>query len=401
MEANLNKTLTGLLTKYITEKNYGFIETEEGASYFFFHDRTGLTKKEVMSLHKFRNGDEVQFKIKEHAKHGLCCYDVVFVKNSRTDKIIEEAKELNILKGYLKKVEDKYFVKHVSTYCYIPVLISEWEADLDMIYDDRINNLVTFELQNLEKPYKISAILTDRVFKPEFALLTELKSLNQSTFATITGVTPEGYFCYLLHDTIRSFVGFYTSEHVQLRKLKKGDIVEVRITRINTETKHVQLSLVVAKEASETVTKRSFEFKKEHFGQTIVEKKKATLIERTHGIIVNNLAIELQNRNFDIGNDSNRDLIIHDGESKIKCIFEIKTSSATQSIYAAVGQLLIYSISIDTLESLFIVLPDLLKPTIIEKLKELQITPIYYSWHEGQPLFHNLDKALSVIKKSF
>jgi len=173
--------------------------------------------------------------------------------------------------------------------------------------------------------------------------------------------------------------------------------LEVKVKNIFPENGQVNLIINTSKEETDRLTSKSFSFNKEHFGKSVVEKKKETLIERTHGIVVNSLANTLKELNYHIGNDSNRDLLIHNGNEEIKSIFEIKTSASTQSIYTAVGQLLIYSISITTIKSLFIVLPDLLKPKIKDKLEELNIKPIYYSWHNDEPKFHNLH----LMKKYF
>lgn len=120
MENNFNEVLNGYFTRYIVDKGYGIIETEDCKSYLFVNDKSDLTKKEKFSQHNFRNGDKVQFKIKKDIKHRISIYDVVYIKNSRRDKLIEVAKELNILKGYLKKIEEKYYLKHISTQLLFP-----------------------------------------------------------------------------------------------------------------------------------------------------------------------------------------------------------------------------------------------------------------------------------------
>jgi len=53
----------------------------------------------------------------------------------------------------------------------------------------------------------------------------------------------------------------------------------------------------------------------------------------------------------------NKDLFIHKKEH-VKKLFEIKTSSSTQDLYSAVGQLLIYSIPIKNPVDLILVIPD-------------------------------------------
>src|SRR5258706_14791200 len=86
----------------------------------------------------------------------------------------------------------------------------------------------------------------------------------------------------------------------------------------------------------------NFVYTDEQSGQTITERNDPVTIQRTHGIIVNALARQLENKGLEIGNDKNRDLFVH-SNGQIKTLFEVKTSSSTQCLYTAVGQLLLYS----------------------------------------------------------
>jgi len=136
-----------------------------------------------------------------------------------------------------------------------------------------------------------------------------------------------------------------------------------------------------------------FIFTDEHSGQTKKGKKEKGVFERTHGIVVNALAVELNKRKYKIGNDKNRDLFIHNN-IRINTLFEIKTSSATQNLYTAVGQLVIYSIPIKNDVNLVIVIPDKLNDTVAKRLLQLGIIPLYFNWIDGLPVFIELDELL-------
>ncbi|MBI3512276.1 MAG: hypothetical protein HY064_16570 [Bacteroidetes bacterium] len=137
----------------------------------------------------------------------------------------------------------------------------------------------------------------------------------------------------------------------------------------------------------------NFQFSDEHSGQTISEREGQTVIDRTHGIVVNALARELEKRKYKVGNDRNRDLFIHN-DNKIQTLFEIKTSSATQNIYSAVGQLIIYSIPIKNEVQLVTVFPDKLSKTVEKRLDNIGIQQLYYDWTDNEPTFHGLDDIL-------
>src|SRR5688572_29789421 len=119
-----NQIVNGFLSRFNTAKNFGLIESIEGLSYYFYNDTSQITSwKERKKAHKFGVGDEVEFTPEMDSKGRPIATDVVFMKNPKRDSILEEAKELNILKGYLKKIDDKFFVKHISTYIFIPIVI--------------------------------------------------------------------------------------------------------------------------------------------------------------------------------------------------------------------------------------------------------------------------------------
>jgi hypothetical protein len=137
----------------------------------------------------------------------------------------------------------------------------------------------------------------------------------------------------------------------------------------------------------------NFKFTDEHFGISTLKRKTTTTIERTHGIVVNSLARILEENGHKIGNDRNRDLYIHK-RGQIKSLFEIKTSSSTQDLYSAVGQLLIYSIPIKGPLDLYLVLPDKLSKPVKKRLDKLGLQIIYYTWDNNKPTFLDLDKVI-------
>lgn len=153
-------------------------------------------------------------------------------------------------------------------------------------------------------------------------------------------------------------------------------------------------SLIKSGDTNKFAELSSFNFTEEQSGQSSYDRDTTTIINRTHGIVVNELANQLESRRFKVGNDKNRDLFIYD-KKQITNLFEIKTNTATQSIYSAVGQLIIYSIPIKNEVSLFIVLPDKLTKTVEKRLHSLGILPLYYHWANDTPIFPELDNILT------
>lgn len=136
-----------------------------------------------------------------------------------------------------------------------------------------------------------------------------------------------------------------------------------------------------------------FNFTNEQSGMYKTQQAGTRTIDRTHGIIVNTLAKELENRKFKIANDKYRDLFIY-SQSEITTLFEIKTSSTTQNLYTAVGQLLIYSIPINNNVKKIAVLPDKLNEPVEKRFNEFGIEILYFDWVNDVPTFIGLDKLL-------
>ena len=150
---------------------------------------------------------------------------------------------------------------------------------------------------------------------------------------------------------------------------------------------------LTAEQATDFSSLNKFAFTDEATGKRKVKRSGTTTIERTHGIVVNLLARILESKGHKVGKDRNRDLFIHK-RGQIKKLFEIKTSSSTQDLYSAVGQLLIYSIPIKTAVDLILILPDKLSKTVEQRLGELGMQILYYHWSNEEPIFENLTKLI-------
>ncbi len=177
------------------------------------------------------------------------------------------------------------------------------------------------------------------------------------------------------------------------------------VCELNTPYFHAQLKSFVdevwfMKRNESTSTADDFSFVK-NFGYTdessgviVTENREPIVINRRHGIVVRALNEELKKRGFKTGNDKNRDLFIHDGANILK-LFEVKTTSSTQCLYAAIGQLLIYSIPISQQPALIAVLPEKLSNEVVIRFKMVGIEILYYEWRENKPVFVQIDKLLS------
>ena len=242
------QTHKGHITRYETKRHFGFIETAENESYFFLHDKAEVIKQKkegkIKTVHKHCSGDEVEFKLKRSLKDNekFEAYDIIFIRNERRDNLIKEALINPKLLGYLKLIDnEKLFVKHINTYVFIPVQMSDWESDLQTFYFDRIDKLVEFNLTQTEKVDKLAAILTGRKFVAEYKTIIDLFTKGNSTTALIIGKNHSGYFAVLSINNIYAFIpiskgskGLTKAETDYFFKYKKGDTVNVKLKYVNT-----------------------------------------------------------------------------------------------------------------------------------------------------------------------
>jgi cold shock CspA family protein len=227
------QTFIGHITRFDNQRNFGFIETENNEQYFFFFDKAAIIAQKraglIEKVHKYCSGDEVEFKLQPSLKDStkLQAYDLKFLRNQRRELLIEEAKTNDILLGYLKLIDnEKFFVKHISTYIFIELKISNWETNLQANYYERIDTLVEFKLSQLEKIDRLSATLVDRNFKDEFENISNLRTSQEIIAATVTGQNKSGFFVTILDNTTNAFISC-NEEKLSFYNFKKGDKVNV------------------------------------------------------------------------------------------------------------------------------------------------------------------------------
>jgi hypothetical protein len=113
-----------------------------------------------------------------------------------------------------------------------------------------------------------------------------------------------------------------------------------------------------------------------------------------HGIVVRTLKNKIEAKGFNVANDQQRDLYIYNDLPKIKIVFEIKTSISSQTIFTAIGQLLVNNARLSPLPKLVFVIPETLNKNLLKTLKKLNIITLVYTWQNDSPVFNKLHKIL-------
>lgn len=208
-----NQVHIGHVVRFLKDRGFGFIESDDGEIYFFFRNKDELKKKKKAGLipyiHNFISGDRVSFNLRSSQRDEgkIEAFDVTFITNERRAILINNFQENGFLEGYIKIFDSEtIFVKDKSTYVYVPIVISAWEENLDEVYQQRENTLVRFKLNQVVRPDKLTATLFDAKFVDEYY---ELKSHfdNQTPVqATITGKNKNGYYVALFNAKVKGFV---------------------------------------------------------------------------------------------------------------------------------------------------------------------------------------------------
>ena len=178
-------------------------------------------KKLIKKTHHFMVGDVVSFVIKLSDRGDrMMATSVEFLYNNTLDALINKSLLTNKFIGYLKMVDDKYFVKEIDSYLFFPVPFSPWQIipeELDL------NEQVFFSLENIERKEKIFASLFNNKYIPEFEQAVKLFKTKTALTAEIFKVSPHSIYLNVIGNKIQAKIDFEEGLHV-------GDKIEVLIS---------------------------------------------------------------------------------------------------------------------------------------------------------------------------
>lgn len=209
------------------EKKYIIIEYEEKGKKKTVHANVDAKKekgsfdtKPVQKKHLFHIGDTVSFTVGMSDRGDrMIASHLQYLYNTALDVLINKAKTENNFIGYLKVVDDKYFVKEIDSYLFFPVPLSPWQLKPT---EAELNEAVTFALENTDKKEKITAKLYNNKYIPEFYTAVKLNKNNTPVEAKVYKVTPHGIYLNLVEDKIQVKLPF--KEAVQV-----NDTIRVKI----------------------------------------------------------------------------------------------------------------------------------------------------------------------------
>lgn len=222
------KTLhTGKVSFVNHEKKYIMIEYEINGKKKVVNGSTDI--KNLKTKHNFHIGDTVTFIVGLSGRGDkMVASDISFLYNNALDTLVNKARTENNFTGYLKIVDDRYFVKEIDSYLFFPVTISPWQVKPG---ETELNEAVTFFLNNPEKKEKLTASLFTLKFIPEYYAAERAFKKEEPVESTIYKITPHGIYLELFDKKIQAKLS--PSAKGLPQSLKVGDTLKLKITYLS------------------------------------------------------------------------------------------------------------------------------------------------------------------------
>jgi ribosomal protein S1/cold shock CspA family protein len=174
---------TGYISHINKTGHYGFIDSPElDIAHIFFHRIN--CKKSYENIYK---GDKISFEYNPVVDEKNGVDEISFLQNASLDNLKSDFKNGYSLKGFLKKVDDKFYVKDRETYIYIRLIIANYEINIEEVYECNLNKLIDYKIVTFTSKNKIRAININRQFLPECKLLVEGNITEGQIVSTIKG----------------------------------------------------------------------------------------------------------------------------------------------------------------------------------------------------------------------
>lgn len=231
------ESIQGKVTFIHHEKNYVTIDYELNGKKKSINGMVGEKEqlkwkaaKIIKKPHHFRMGDEVIFNIVLSGRGDKMIADnIVFRYNNEFTNLLQKAPIENKFVGYLKEVDDHYFVKETSSYIVFPLIISPWEIKPP---DTHLNEPAFFKLDNFNNPSAVTASLIRQTFIPEYNKALQFFKNEKPVNTTVVKITVHGVVVQLFSERIQVKIGkdILGEKHASL---KEGDSINVLISYIS------------------------------------------------------------------------------------------------------------------------------------------------------------------------
>ncbi len=224
LEPMEQQTYKGKISFVNYEKHFATIEYQHNNKLKAVNCKTDASDTDKKP-HQYKLGDGVSFQLKLSDRGDkMTAYNVKYLHNTSIDLLIQKATLENRFSGYLKIVEDKYFVKEWESYILFPLQLSPWEKPP---VASAANEAIAFKLSNLHKPNSIYAELFSHNFIPEYKMALQHFKNKIEVDATVYKISPHAVYVNLFGDKIQAKL---PPEELATKEAKEGDTIQVMIT---------------------------------------------------------------------------------------------------------------------------------------------------------------------------
>ena len=228
------KLYTGTISFVHHQKHYATIDYKEGAKNKTINFQTDTKDPAISGVsakdkkHHFRTGDTVNFQLKLTPRGDrLNAYEVRFLYNNELDKLLQKAAIDNRFKGFLKMVDDTYFVKELHSYLFFPLVLSQWQIKPP---EHTFNEAFEFRLINIDKQ-NIAAELINPLYIPAYKTAMKLYRDKTPIQATVTKVSQYAVYLDVVGKDIQAKLPVTDPENAAY---KPGYKVNVIISYVNS-----------------------------------------------------------------------------------------------------------------------------------------------------------------------
>ena len=220
-----NKATIEYLEKNKTRTIQALIDDKEQSKW--------IEQKLIKKQHRFLVGDYVKFVIRKSGG-GFYATNVIYQYNNELNVLINKASISNKFLGYIKIVEDQYFIKEIDSYLFFPLKISKYEIPPTAAETAKP---ISFKLENIDRPEKITAALYNHQYTPDFLMAIKQSKKTEPINATVNKITPYGIFVMLAESNINAKIPLneQIAIKVQKNKIEIGTSVLVKIKILSTE----------------------------------------------------------------------------------------------------------------------------------------------------------------------
>lgn len=179
---------------------------------------------QLKKIHQYAVNDVVRFSIAEVNGKNVA-QGISFLYNNALDNIINKAATQNLFKGYLKRIDDKVFIKEQESYLFFLVNLSPWQV---LPPEKEWVQAITFHLENIHKKDKALAMLQKLQYIPAYHKAQKCYKDKTNITARVSHLTAHSIYLHIIDDSITVKLPITLLQ--KWPALKPGDALPVTIS---------------------------------------------------------------------------------------------------------------------------------------------------------------------------